>query len=142
MIKNLLAVALFSVPSIAFAGDQESTGSTANSWSGCYFGFGVSRASNDTSTFAAGLYDGGSHSAQGEMGQLRAGCDIQKGQFVFGVMGTVDSGGLGGMNAFFPVGPGFPEYLTTDVEWMSALKARVSVTVSDSLIIYGAAGSA
>ena len=114
----------------------------AGDWSGCHIGAGGSSMANETSTFAFNLYDGGSHTAEGPAFQLRAGCDTQAGQFVFGVLGTIDSGSLDGINAFYPVGPGFPEYLTTEVDWIGAVKARAGITVSDSLMLFGSAGMA
>jgi outer membrane immunogenic protein len=142
MTKFMLTLAFAVLPSMAAAEGALAQSKPAISWSGCYVGVGGSRMANETSTFAFNTYDGGFHSANGGMFQIRAGCDVQQGQFVFGVLGTIDSGNIQGRNAFFPVGQDFPEYLTTDVHWTGALKARVGAVIGEGVLIYGSAGPA
>ena len=142
MIKSCLAATCILLPSLVSADDLVAGPASSNQWAGCYAGVGGSYASNDTSTFAFNTYDGGSHSATGGMLQARGGCDTQTGSIVLGVLGTIDGGKLQGVNAFFPVGPGFPEYLTTEVSWIGALKARAGVTLGNNVLVYGSAGVA
>jgi outer membrane immunogenic protein len=112
-------------------------------WSGCYIGASVGYLSQTTDTvLAAGIYDGGSHLAQGGSVGLRAGCDVQMDSIVLGVIGTIDITDASGSNDFFPVGPGFPEYITTDTSWFGSLKGRLGYLADPSLLLYGTAGVA
>lgn len=115
----------------------------AQPWSGCYVGAGIGYLSQTTDTvLAAGLYDGGSHVSEGGTIGLRAGCDTQIDSFVLGVVGTIDLTDASGSNAFFPVGPGFPEYITTETSALGSIKGRVGYLVDPSLLLYGSAGIA
>lgn len=112
-------------------------------WSGCYVGASLGYLSQTTDTvLAAGLYDGGSHQAEGGTFGLRAGCDAQLDSLVLGVVGTIDIANASGSNDFYPVGPGFPEYITTDVNWFGSLKGRVGYLAGPALLLYGTAGIA
>jgi outer membrane immunogenic protein len=112
-------------------------------WSGCYIGASVGYLSQTTDTvLAAGTYDGGSHLAQGGSVGLRAGCDVQMDSIVLGVVGTIDITNASGSNDFYPVGPGFPEYITTETSWFGSLKGRLGYLADPSLLLYGTAGVA
>jgi outer membrane immunogenic protein len=112
-------------------------------WSGCYIGAGIGYLSQTTDTvLAAGLYDGGSHVALGGSIGVRAGCDVQMDSVVLGVVGTIDITDASGSNDFYPVGPGFPEYITTETNWVGSLKGRVGYLVDPELLLYGTAGIA
>lgn len=130
---------------LPLAGAVEAASSPADtmSWSGCSIGATVGYVSQTTDTLlAAGLYDGGSHLAQGGSLGLRAGCDVQMSSFVLGVVGTIDITDASGSNDFYPVGAGFPEYITTETNWLGSLKGRVGYLADPSLLLYGTAGVA
>lgn len=112
-------------------------------WSGCYVGASIGYLSQTTDTvLAAGLFDGGSHLAEGGALGLRAGCDVQMDGVVLGVVGTIDITDASGSNDFFPVGPGFPEYITTETNWFGSLKGRLGYLAGPTLLLYGTAGVA
>ncbi|MGN6487187.1 MAG: outer membrane protein [Devosia sp.] len=150
MILRTSATALLLLTSAVSASDlplagvvATTTAADAQPWSGCYVGVSVGFAAQSVDIpLAAGLYDGGSHVAEGGTLGLRAGCDTQIDRLVLGVVGTVEITRSSGSNAFFPVGPGFPEYLTTEATAYGSLKGRLGYLVDPSLLLYGSAGIA
>lgn len=143
-------IALLALTTAASASDlplagvvESAAAAEAQPWSGCYIGASIGFAAQTVDIpLAAGLYDGGSHVAEGATLGLRAGCDTQIDKLVLGVVGTVEITRSSGSNAFFPVGPGFPEYLTTETTAYGSLKGRLGYLVDPSLLLYGSAGIA
>jgi outer membrane immunogenic protein len=144
------AVALVLMTTAAGAADLMSAGvvevaatDDVVSWSGCYIGASLGYAAETTATvLAAGLYDGGSHIAEGFTLGGRAGCDVQLGEMVLGVVGTIELTDLSGSNAFYPFGPLVPEYTTTETSAIATIKGRIGYLVDPALLLYGTGGLA
>jgi opacity protein-like surface antigen len=112
-------------------------------WTGCSVGVAGGYIQHDSSSpLAYGLYDGGSHTNEGALGGARLGCDVQFDQFVLGAQGSYDWMNINARNAFYPVGPGLPEYLETNTNWFATATMRAGVLVTPSVLLYAKAGAA
>ncbi len=113
------------------------------SWTGCYAGVGAGYTwLRNSSPLAAGLYDGGKNQATSSIASVRIGCDYQISNVVVGVFGAFDKGSAKGRNDFYPVGPGFPEFLTTKASWIGSAGGRVGYLLNSDLLAYVKGGIA
>jgi outer membrane immunogenic protein len=123
--------ALASAPAPSFSG---------YAWTGCYIGATVGYGGADnafTDPLAAPIEaDIGSHVAAGFMGGGQAGCDYQFGSWIIGLQGMGSA--FGGSATHLAIG----DFYSSRNSWLTTATARVGVTVTPNLMVYGRAGAA
>jgi len=108
----------------------------AYSWSGCFAGVNGGYATSPTDwTITGTSVTGGSHDANGGLVGRQVGCDIQNGNFVFGVEGLIDWAGLDGSHDLGGV------HFESNGNWLATLTGRVGVAF-DRTLLYARGGAA
>jgi len=110
------------------------------SWTGCYVGGNAGAAMAHNSWFDPQLafYNGANHSTGGVAGG-QIGCDIQSGNFVFGVQAMADWANLKG-NHPYTDDPRFTD--SNRASWLATLTGRVGYAVQPAALIYVKGGAA
>ncbi len=114
-------------------------------WNGCYVGanIGGAWARADASFEVPGIasQDLGSPNRSGWAGGLQTGCDVQSGNWVFGIEGMYDwtSGSQSGSG--ITIAGGFPYSYNSDARHFATLTARTGWAVDRSLLYVKAGGA-
>jgi outer membrane immunogenic protein len=98
-------------------------------WSGFFVGIGASYGFGTFDTSASAGFD------HGGIGSILAGYNWRVGNLLYGLEGELSSGALGAN-----VLPGFSGY-ATNLDYQGALRARMGVLVSPSLLVFGKVGA-
>lgn len=121
-------------------------------WTGVYVGVEGGYGAGTTNwENIYGTYEGGpddvdlghltDFSLQGMLGGIVVGADMQMGQIVLGVAGSIDLSNISGSGEC-EGDSGYFATCSTDLKWLGDLTGRVGLAVNDSVLIYAKGGLA
>jgi len=113
-------------------------------WNGCYVGANVGGAwarGDANVTYATGSEDLGHPNGSGWAGGGQLGCDVQSGNWVFGVETMWDAVSANGTRGGTTVVNSWPYSLHGTVDWFGTLTGRLGYAVDRSLLYVKAGGA-
>jgi outer membrane immunogenic protein len=138
--KRLFASVVFVALLAAVPAIAASPPPVSYSWTGCYLGGNAGFALAHNSWFDPQLaFDSGENSSSGAVAGGQAGCDYQKGNFVFGAQGLFDWTYMKGSHLY----TGDPLYNDINrASWIATLTGRIGYAAQPATLIYLKGGAA